>query len=162
MKIEKKMKTNFIPILIRNVADENNITITDDVCKLVDENIENEIVEKLFKAIGITKEEFIERNTMKDKIIDIVKEWEPNLILELIGAPYTVKYDEKPCKAVKDMDFELKVKAFKKELDKLLKDYDLEMYSGWISTGDDEDIIIKDLKSNKEIYYSSINDAEIP
>lgn len=97
---------------------------------------------------------------MKDKVIDIVKEWEPNLILELIGVPYTVKDDEKPCKEVKDMDFDLRVKAFKKELDKLLKDYDLEMYSGWISTGDDEDIIIKDLKSNKEIYYSSIKDSE--
>ena len=97
---------------------------------------------------------------MKDKVIDIVKEWEPNLILELIGAPYIVKDDEKPCKEVKDMDFDLRVKAFKKELDKLLKDYDLEMYSGWISTWDDEDIIIKDLKSNKEIYYSSIKDSE--
>lgn len=89
------MKTNFIPILIKNVADENNIAITDDVCKLIAENIENEIVEKLFKAIGITKEEFIERNTMKDKLIDIVKEWKPNPILELIGAPYRVKDDEK-------------------------------------------------------------------
>lgn len=65
---DKKMKTNFIPILIRNVADENNIAITDDVCKLVAENIENEIVEKLSKAIGITKEEFeefVKKNIMK-------------------------------------------------------------------------------------------------
>ena len=60
------MKTNFIPILIRNVADENNIAITDDACKLVTESIENEIVEKLFKAIGITKEEFIERKWLED------------------------------------------------------------------------------------------------
>lgn len=59
------MKTNFIPILIRNVADENNITITDDACKLVAENIENEIVEKIFKAIDITKEEFMKKNIMK-------------------------------------------------------------------------------------------------
>lgn len=146
------MKINFIQELVKNVANKNNISATNDVCKLVAENIENEIVEKLYKAIGITKEEFIERNTMKDKVIDIVKEWKPNLILELIGAPYTVKDDEKLCKEVKDMDFELRVKAFKKELEKLLKDYDLEMYSGWISTWDDEDIIIKDLKSDKKIY----------
>lgn len=146
------MKTNFIPILIRNVADENNITITDDICKLVAENIENEIVEKLFKAIGITKEEFIVRNTMKDKVIDIVKEWKPNLILELIGAPYTVKDNEKFQKEIKDMDFETRVKLFKEELEKLLKKYNLDMYSGWISTGDDEDIIIRDENSDKETY----------
>lgn len=89
---------------------------------------------------------------IKINVIDIVKEWEPNLILELIGSPYTVKDDEKHKKEVKDMDFELRVKEFKKELEKLLKDYDLEMYSGWISTGDDEDIIIKDLKSDEEVY----------
>ena len=69
---------------------------------------------------------------MENKIIDIVKEWEPNLILQWIEAPYTVKDDEKLCKEVKDMDFELRVKAFKKELDKLMKDYDLKMYSGLI------------------------------
>lgn len=131
---------------------------TIDVCQTGYDYEQFQLNELENENMKLKKQLAIATNALKD----IVKEWEPNLILELIGAPYTVKDDEKLCKDVKDMDFDLRVKAFKKELDKLLKDYDLEMYSGWISTGDDEDIIIKDLKSNKEIYYSSIEDTEIP
>ena len=49
-------------------------------------------------------------------------------------------------------DFETRVKLFKEEMEKLLKKYNLDMYSGWISTGDDEDIIIRDENSDKETY----------
>jgi len=74
------MKKNLIQKLIKNIAHENIIVITDvpdeniivntdDVCKLVTENIEKEIVEKLSKAIGITNEEFeefVKKNIMKE------------------------------------------------------------------------------------------------
>jgi len=71
---------------------------------------------------------------------------------EFDGLKKALEQDEKLWKDIKNMDFELRVKVFKKELEKLLKKYNLDMYSGWISTGDDEDIIIRDENSDKETY----------
>ena len=71
---------------------------------------------------------------------------------EFDGLKKSLEQDEKLWKDIKDMDFELRVKAFMKELEKLLKDYDLEIYVGAICRADDDDLIVKDLKSDKEIY----------
>ena len=71
---------------------------------------------------------------------------------EFDGLKKSLEQDEKLWKDIKDMNFELRVKAFMKELEKLLKDYDLEIYVGAICSADDDDLIVKDLKSDKEIY----------
>lgn len=52
------------------------------------------------------------------------------------------------------MNFETRVKLFKKELEELLKKYKLDMYSGWIGSGDDEDIVIKDKQDDGETYLN--------
>ena len=78
------MKINFIQELVKNVANKNNISATNDVCKIVAENIENEIIEKLFKSIGTSREEFIkDKEVFKPDTIDFMElKWSNN------GVPY--------------------------------------------------------------------------